>query len=240
MAAIVSSGRIVLPAQRNPYHGVWSWLTTVDAKRIGILYGGSAIGFFIIAGIQGVLMRLQLATPGEHLISADVFNQMFTMHGTTMIFLVIMPLGAAFFNYIVPLMIGARDVAFPRLNAWSYWVCLAGGLLHMLQLTGGSIGLGLSTAIFTSAFHATVHGAKLAGSLTSLQAHAVNGILAGTASPHQLAQRFSAAAGTLEHVFDFNGPYQFFECYRRRPQMDRGDSRWKVCFPPSLLELFDL
>src|SRR5579859_6329999 len=129
MAAIVSSGRVVLPAQRSPYQGLWSWITTVDAKRIGILYGGSAIAFFIIAGIQGVLMRLQLATPGEHLVTADQFNQMFTMHGTTMIFLVIMPLNAAFFNYIVPLMIGARDVAFPRLNAFSFWIFLAGGLL---------------------------------------------------------------------------------------------------------------
>ncbi len=77
---------------------------------------------------------------------------------------------------------------------------LAGGLLHMLQLTGGSIGLGLSTAIFTSAFHATVHGAKLAGSLTTPQAHAVNGILTGTASTRQLAQRFPHAAGTLESL----------------------------------------
>ncbi len=123
--------------------GVWSWITTVDAKRIGILYGLSAFAFFIIAGIEAMIMRVQLYQPGEHVVSADLFNQLFTMHGTAMIFLVIMPLGAAFFNFIVPLMIGARDVAFPRLNAWSYWVFLAGGLLlHMSFIFGGAPNVG--------------------------------------------------------------------------------------------------
>src|SRR5688572_15653508 len=112
--------------------GVWSWITTVDHKRIGILYGTSAFIFFLIGGIEALIMRLQLARPDNDLVSAATFNQLFTMHGTTMVFLAIMPLSAAFFNYMIPLMIGARDVAFPRVNALSYWIFLSGGLfLHV-------------------------------------------------------------------------------------------------------------
>lgn len=123
--------------------GVWSWITTVDAKRIGILYGVSAFVFFLTAGLEAMIMRVQLYQPGERVVSADLYNQLFTMHGTAMIFLVIMPLGAAFFNYMIPLMIGARDVAFPRLNAWSYWVFLAGGvLLHLSFIFGGAPNVG--------------------------------------------------------------------------------------------------
>ena len=121
----------------------WSWLTTVDAKRIGILYGVSAFVFFIIAGLEAEIMRIQLFQPGEKVVSSDLFNQLFTMHGTAMIFLVIMPLNATFFNFIIPPMIGARDVAFPRLNAWSYWAFLAGGvLLHLSFLLGGAPNVG--------------------------------------------------------------------------------------------------
>ena len=111
------------------YTGWWSWVTTVDHKRIGILYGATALIFLLIGGIQAMLIRLQLAVPDANVVSADTYNQLFTMHGTTMIFLVIMPLGAAFFNFMIPLQIGARDVAFPRLNAFSYWMFLFGGLL---------------------------------------------------------------------------------------------------------------
>jgi cytochrome c oxidase subunit 1 len=107
---------------------LWSWLTTVDHKRVGILYGTSAFIFFLIGGIEALIMRLQLARPDNTLVSAQTFNELFTMHGTTMIFLAVMPLSASFFNYMIPLMIGARDVAFPRLNALSYWIFLAGGL----------------------------------------------------------------------------------------------------------------
>jgi cytochrome c oxidase subunit 1 len=107
---------------------VWSWLTTVDHKRIGILYGTTAFIFFLIGGLEAVIMRLQLARPDNNLVSAQTFNELFTMHGTTMVFLAIMPLSASFFNYMIPLMIGARDVAFPRLNALSYWIFLLGGL----------------------------------------------------------------------------------------------------------------
>ncbi len=107
---------------------IWSWLTTVDHKRIGILYGVTAFAFFLIGGMEALLIRLQLARPLNHVVSAETFNALFTMHGTTMVFLAIMPLNAAFFNYMIPLMIGARDVAFPRLNALSYWIFLLGGL----------------------------------------------------------------------------------------------------------------
>ncbi len=109
--------------------GLSSWLTTVDHKRIGILYGVTAFIFFLVGGIEALLIRLQLAVPGSTLVSAQTYNALFTMHGTTMIFLAIMPLNAMFFNFMVPLMIGAHDVAFPRLNAFSYWVFLAAGLL---------------------------------------------------------------------------------------------------------------
>ena len=99
------------------YTGVWSWITTVDHKRIGILYGVTAFIFFLMGGIEALIMRAQLARPDSNLVSAQTFNELFTMHGTTMIFLAIMPLSAAFFNFMIPLQIGARDVAFPRLNA---------------------------------------------------------------------------------------------------------------------------
>ncbi len=107
---------------------IWSWITTVDHKRIGIMYGCASLFFFLIGGLEALLIRIQLAVPNNDFISAETYNQLFTMHGTTMIFLVAMPMAVAFFNYIVPLQIGARDVAFPRLNALSFWVFLFGGL----------------------------------------------------------------------------------------------------------------
>ncbi|MGH9183259.1 MAG: cytochrome c oxidase subunit I [Acidimicrobiales bacterium] len=116
-----------------------SWLTTVDHKKIGIMYGVTAMAFFAIGGLEALLIRVQLAQPNAQVLSAEEYNQLFTMHGTTMVFLVIMPMLAAFANYLVPLMIGARDVAFPRLNAFSYWVFLAGGLfLYSSFLLGGA------------------------------------------------------------------------------------------------------
>ena len=114
------------------------WITTVDHKRIAIMYGASALFFFLIGGFEALLIRLQLAAPEGKLLSADLYNQVYTMHGTTMIFLVVMPIGAAFMNYLLPLQIGARDVAFPRLNALSFWVFLAGGIvLNSAWLLGG-------------------------------------------------------------------------------------------------------
>jgi cytochrome c oxidase subunit 1 len=115
-------------AEHGEKTGLWSWITTVDHKRIGILYGATAFIFFLMGGIEALLLRIQLGTAENTFLSPEVYNQLFTMHGTTMIFLAIMPLSAMFFNFMIPLLIGARDVAFPRLNAFSYWVFLLGGL----------------------------------------------------------------------------------------------------------------
>jgi cytochrome c oxidase subunit 1 len=120
------------------YDGIWSWLTTIDHKRIGIMYGATAMFFFLIGGIEALIIRLQLARPESTLVDADQFNRLFTMHGTTMVFLVIMPLSAAFFNLVIPLMIGARDVAFPRLNAFSYWTFLFGGMFMTASFFTGN------------------------------------------------------------------------------------------------------
>jgi cytochrome c oxidase subunit I len=122
------------PEQRSPFArptattGWTSWLTTIDHKKIGILYFVTAFVFFLVGGIEALLIRIQLAQPEAAVLSADAYNQIFTMHGLTMIFFVIMPMSAAFFNYLLPLMIGAHDVAFPRLNALSYWVFLSAGI----------------------------------------------------------------------------------------------------------------
>jgi cytochrome c oxidase subunit I len=117
---------------------VIGWLTTVDHKRIGILYGVSAFAFFLLGGLEALLIRLQLAIPNNTVVGAHAYNALFTMHGTTMIFLAVMPFNAMFFNFMVPLLIGARDVAFPRLNALSFWIFLAGGLLLNASLLAGT------------------------------------------------------------------------------------------------------
>ncbi|MBW3662845.1 MAG: cytochrome c oxidase subunit I [Actinobacteria bacterium] len=119
--------------------GWGSWLTTVDHKKIGKMYGFTAFAFFLIGGLEAVFIRLQLAEADASVLSAEVYNQFFTMHGITMIFLVVMPMAAAFFNFLIPLQIGARDVAFPRLNAFSYWAFLFGGLfLYSSFIFGGA------------------------------------------------------------------------------------------------------
>ncbi|MGD8278106.1 MAG: cytochrome c oxidase subunit I [Gemmatimonadota bacterium] len=117
-----------VPAAGKPRSWLWDLLTTVDHKKIGLLYGATALVWFVVGGIEALLMRTQLAKPENSFISADLYNQLFTMHGTTMVFLVGMPIAVALFNFIVPLQIGARDVAFPRLNALSYWIFLFGSL----------------------------------------------------------------------------------------------------------------
>jgi cytochrome c oxidase subunit I len=117
--------------------GALSWIATVDHKRIGILYLATSTVFFLIGGLEALLMRTQLAAPRAGVLGPDAYNRIFTMHGTTMIFLAIMPLGLGFANYLVPLMIGARDMAFPRLNALSYWLFLFGGVLLHLSILGG-------------------------------------------------------------------------------------------------------
>ncbi len=108
--------------------GIWSWFTTVDHKKIGIMYGAAAMLFFVVGGIEALLIRLQLFQANGTVLTASQYNELFTMHGTTMVFLMGMPLAVAFGNYFVPLMIGARDVAFPRINAFGFWVVCAGGI----------------------------------------------------------------------------------------------------------------
>jgi cytochrome c oxidase subunit I len=114
------------------------WVTTVDHKKIGLMYIGYALIFLVIAGFEALLMRVQLAVPNNHFVSPQVFNQLFTMHGTTMVFFVGMPILFGFGNYLIPLMIGARDMAFPRLNAFSFWIAAFGGFLLYFSYLGGS------------------------------------------------------------------------------------------------------
>src|SRR4030081_3376840 len=114
------------------------WATTVDHKRLGILYILYALVFLVIAGIEAIIMRIQLMHAHNDFVSPQVFNRMFTMHGTTMIFFVIMPVLFGFANYLIPLMIGARDMAFPRLNAFSFWMTAFGGLLLYFSLVGAN------------------------------------------------------------------------------------------------------
>jgi cytochrome c oxidase subunit I len=115
-------------------HGrVASWLVTVDHKRIGILYLVTSGVFFLAGGVLALLMRTQLSQAGNDFLTKDSYNEVMTMHGTTMVFLVVVPILAGFGNFLVPLMIGARDMAFPRLNALSYWLFLFGGVILMLS-----------------------------------------------------------------------------------------------------------
>ena len=122
-----------------------SWLVTVDHKRIGILYLATSGFFFLAGGIMALLIRTQLAQANNDFIERDGYNELFTMHGTTMIFLVVVPILAGFGNFLVPLMIGARDMAFPRLNAMSYWLFLFGGIVLLLSFfaAGGAARGGL-------------------------------------------------------------------------------------------------
>src|SRR5580700_3373392 len=137
----MSTDSIALPgsyeASRPFVDKLHEWVTTVDHKRLGILYIAYALVFLVIGGIEATIMRIQLIRPQNHFVSPEEFNQMFTMHGTTMIFFVAMPLVFGFANYLVPLMIGARDMAFPRLNAFSFWMSAFGGILLYYSFIGG-------------------------------------------------------------------------------------------------------
>jgi cytochrome c oxidase subunit I len=113
------------------------WLRTVDHKEIGVLYMTMALVFLVFGGVEALAIRLQLATPENRLIDPQAYNQLFTIHGVTMIFLVAIPVLVGFMNYLVPLMIGARDVAFPRLNALSFWLSLLGGVLVYFSFVAG-------------------------------------------------------------------------------------------------------
>jgi cytochrome c oxidase subunit I len=129
------------PVPQVTTHGVqreargWtSWITTTDHKRIGIMYMVTTFVFFCLGGVEALIMRLQLGAPDNTVVTPTVYNQLFTMHGTTMVFLFVVPMMAGLANYFVPLMIGARDMAFPRLNALSYWLLLAGGVVFYASI----------------------------------------------------------------------------------------------------------
>jgi cytochrome c oxidase subunit I len=123
---------------RPPLNVIYEWITTVDHKKIGLMYIVYALIFLVIAGFEAILMRIQLAVPNNHFVSPQVFNQLFTMHGTTMVFFMGMPILFGVGNYLVPLMIGARDMAFPRLNAFSFWISAFAGLLLYFSYFGAS------------------------------------------------------------------------------------------------------
>jgi cytochrome c oxidase subunit 1 len=119
---------IAMRGLKDPPRGWLEWLTTTDHKKIGIMYLVAAVVFFLLGGVEALLMRLQLGQPDNTLVNPETYNGLVTMHGTTMVFLFIIPILSGFGNYIVPLMIGARDMAFPRLNALSFWLLLFGGV----------------------------------------------------------------------------------------------------------------
>ncbi len=135
-SATTRKGRFARPT--NP-KGLVDYVTTTDHKKIGIMYFWTVLVFFFLGGVESALIRGQLAQAESSVLTEEIYNQIFTMHGLTMVFLVVMPLSAAFFNYMLPLMIGARDVAFPRLNAFSYWLYLFGGIfLYSSFFLGGA------------------------------------------------------------------------------------------------------
>ncbi len=145
-AVAARTGAVVSPSSslgvfRRPVEATgWKeWLFTVDHKKIGIMYGFVSLFFFLVGGCEALLIRLQLAAPDNTILGAGLYNEMFTMHATTMVFLFVMPMAAAFANYFLPLQIGARDVAFPRLNALSFWIFLFGGIfLNTSWFLGGA------------------------------------------------------------------------------------------------------
>ena len=138
MTELENASGVVQPiAERERYSGLLAWISSVDHKVIGILYMVASLVFFGIGGIEALILRIQLGTPENTFLSPQTYNQIFTMHGTTMIFLFVVPLLLGFSMYLVPLMIGARDVAFPRLNALGFWLFIFGGLLLYFSFFAG-------------------------------------------------------------------------------------------------------
>jgi cytochrome c oxidase subunit 1 len=125
---------ILMHGLRERPRGWLEWLTTTDHKKIGIMYLFATFIFFILGGVEALLIRAQLAVPDGTLVSPETYNGLVSMHGTTMIFLFIVPVWAGFANYMVPLMIGARDMAFPRLNALSFWLLAFGGIAFYMSI----------------------------------------------------------------------------------------------------------
>src|SRR6195952_3225101 len=125
---------IIAPSVEPEPRGWVSWVTTTDHKRIGIMYIVTTFVFFLLGGVEALLMRVQLGAPDNTFLTPSTYNALFTLHGTTMIFLFVVPMMAGLANYFLPLMIGARDMAFPKLNALSYWLLLAGGIVFYVSL----------------------------------------------------------------------------------------------------------
>ncbi len=126
--------QITAHAVERPREGWTSWFTTTDHKKIGILYMVTSVVFFMLGGVEALVMRMQLSVADNNLVTPQAYNQLFTLHGSTMVFLFVMPMMAGFGNYFVPLMVGARDMAFPRLNALSFWLFLCGGIVFYCSL----------------------------------------------------------------------------------------------------------
>src|SRR6266404_5851045 len=124
----ITEGISVARRRRFSETYIGEWLMTTDHKKLGIMYIVTAFFFFLVGGVDALLIRTQLAVPNGKVLTPEIYDQIFTMHGTTMIFLFVMPMLTGFGNYVVPLMIGARDMAFPRMNAFGFWVVLFGGL----------------------------------------------------------------------------------------------------------------
>ena len=133
----IAIGRVQDAAELPVLGRLHEWVVTVDHKRLGLMYIGGGLFFFVVAGLQAVTIRLQLAIPDNHLVPPQVFNRLMTMHGTAMVFLVGMPILTGFFNYLVPLMVGATDLAFPRLNSFGFWLWFFGALLLYFSYIGG-------------------------------------------------------------------------------------------------------
>src|ERR1035437_279292 len=138
MASETIALHMTAPGTRPIGNRLHDWVVTVDHKKLGILYILYSLLFLVIGGVEATIIRIQLIRPHNSFVSPQVFNRMFAMHGTTMIFFVAMPILFGFANYLIPLMIGARDMAFPRLNAFSFWMTAFGGLLLYFSLVGAN------------------------------------------------------------------------------------------------------
>jgi cytochrome c oxidase subunit 1 len=150
------------PLARPRYTGILEWVTTVDHKKIGILYLWTTFFFFITGGLLALAVRAQLATPDGKILNAEAYNGAFTMHGTTMIFLFVVPVWTGFANFIIPLQIGARDMAFPKLNALSYWLLLSGGIILYAALLVGPPSSGWTSYVpLSSKAYSPSHGQDL-------------------------------------------------------------------------------
>src|SRR3954463_13079774 len=150
------------PVARPGYTGLLEWITTTDHKKIGVMYLVTTFIFFLSGGLLALAIRTQLATADGTFLTAEQYNEAFTMHGTTMVFLFVVPVWTGFANYIIPLMIGARDMAFPRLNALSYWLLVAGAVVLYSSFIFGLPAAGWTSyvALSTKAF-SPGHGVDL-------------------------------------------------------------------------------